>query len=170
MKNWNSSQLQLDNYFLTEISVKANRLHDPTKEVNLRMSDIDITPVFLPHKDDNRKCQVTLRVQQELGTESNTPYYFTVEMVGFFTVQKTYPDKTVEWLVRTNGPSVLYSMVREILRSATAQGPFCPLMLPTVSFYTPETKMMLDQTKKAKELKAIDKIIGEAVQVDSDKK
>lgn len=170
MKNLNPSQLQLNNYFLTEISVKANRLHDPTKEVKLRMSDIDITPVFLPHKDDNRKWQITLRVQQEMGTETNTPYFFTVEMVGFFTVQTKCPDKNVQWLAQTNGPSVLYSTIREILRSTTAQGPFCPLLLPTVSFYTPETNQMLDQTKKAKELKPINKTIGEAVPVGPDKK
>jgi len=104
---------------------------------------------FLQDKKDAREWQVTLRLQQSAGADTNSPYSFAIELVGFFGVAPTYAVEKAEWMVRTNATAVLYSTAREVLRAAMAQGPFCPLLLPTVSFYTPETKKMLDAAKNA---------------------
>jgi len=37
-------------------------------------------------------------------------------------------------VVRTNGPSMLYGVAREMARDLTARGPFPPQVLPSVSF------------------------------------
>ncbi len=139
-----TAPLQLSRYFVSELTVSANRQHDPKKPITLTADNLQVTPDFLAAKDDPRQWQVTLRIQQQGGPVTNPPYFFTVEMVGFFSVAASYPDDKVEWMVRTNASSVLYSTAREILRGAMSQGPFCPLLLPTVSFYTPETKKLLD--------------------------
>lgn len=139
-----TAPLQLSRYFVAELNVTANREHDPKKPVTLTADNLQVMPDFQPHKADPRQWQVTLRIQQQGGPATNPPYFFTIELVGFFSVAASYPDDKVEWMVRTNASSVLYSTAREVLRGAMSQGPFCPLLLPTVSFYTPETKTLLD--------------------------
>ena len=151
-----TAPLQLSRYFVAELSVSANRQHDPKKPITLTADNLVVTPDFQALKDDPRQWQVTLRIQQQGGPVTNPPYFFTVELVGLFSVSASYPDDKVEWMVRTNASSVLYSTAREVLRGAMSQGPFCPLLLPTVSFYTPETKKLLDaaadKTAKPKSL------------------
>jgi preprotein translocase subunit SecB len=146
-----ASPLQLNSYFVTELNVTANRQHEPEKPVTLSDENLVVKPDFMVHKDDLRRWQVTLRIQQQGGPATNPPYFFTIELVGLFSVWKSYPDDKVEWMVRTNASSVLYSTAREVLRGAMSQGPFCPLLLPTVSFYTPETKKMLDAANAKKQ-------------------
>lgn len=139
-----SAALQLRRYFVTDLGVTANRQHEPGKPMTLSDENLVVKQDFLPQQDDPRRWQVTLRIQQQGGPSTNTPYSFTIELVGFFSVANNYPEEKVEWMVRTNAVSVLYSTAREVLRGAMSQGPFCPLLLPTVSFYTPEIKKMFD--------------------------
>jgi len=131
-----TSPLQLNCYFVTELNVTANRQHDPKAPITLSADNLTVKPDFMAQKDAPRRWQVTLRIQQQGGLSTNSPYSFTIELVGMFSVAANYPEEQVEWLVRTNASSVLYSTAREVLRTAMAQGPFCPLLLPTLSFYT----------------------------------
>ncbi len=104
--------------------------------MNLQFEDLEATPSFLPEGDNTRHWQVTLRVKHQPARKgANTPYYFTVEMVGTFTVGNEYPPEKIEWLVKTNATSVLFSAAREIVRAITGQGPYGAMILPTVSFY-----------------------------------
>lgn len=135
--------LQLKYYFVAELSVIANREHDRTKPVEVTDKNLVVVPSFMPDQGNSRLWQVTLRIQQQAGPAANAPYFFTVELTGFFSVASDYPDNKVEWMVRTNATSVLFSTAREVLRSAMSQGPYCPLLLPTVSFYTPDTMTLL---------------------------
>ena len=144
------SALRLEYYFVAELNVTANREHNPKKPMTLTDKNLVVTPGFLPDQKGPRRWQVTLRIQQQAGPAANAPYYFTIELVGFFAVAASYPKEKAEWIVRTNATSVLFSTAREVLRNAMAQGPFCPLLLPTVSFYTPETKKMLDAANRKK--------------------
>jgi preprotein translocase subunit SecB len=144
-----TSPLQLNCYFVAELNVTANRQHDPKAPITLSAENLTVKPDFMAQKDDPQRWQVTLRIQQQGGSSTNSPYSFTIELVGMFSVAANYPEKQVEWLVRTNASSVLYSTAREVLRNAMAQGPFCPLLLPTLSFYTPETKQMPDAAHAA---------------------
>src|SRR5439155_16632306 len=49
-------------------------------------------------------------------------------------VDEDFPVKLTERLVQTNGPSILYSIARELVREQTARGPEGPFILPTASF------------------------------------
>lgn len=137
MKN---SPLQLKRYFVTEISLTANKEFDPKKEIKLGIESLVVAPALLADPSDPRQWQVTLRIQQQPGSEANAPYFSALEIVGFFRLQNDYPQERVEWMVQTNATSVLYSAAREILRGAMAQGPYLPVILPTVSFYSPQPK------------------------------
>lgn len=131
-----SSPLQLNSYYLTSLNFTANKDFNPNKPVNVQFEDLEATPSFMSQGDNARQWQVTLRVKhQPARQDANTPYYFTVEMVGFFAVADEYPLEKTEWLVNTNATSVLFSTIREIVRSLTSQAPFGAIMLPTASFY-----------------------------------
>ena len=134
MKN---SPLQLRRYFVTELSLTANKEFDPKKEIKLGVESLVVAPALLADASDPRQWQVTLRIQQQPSPEANAPYFSTLEIVGFFRLQDDYPAEKIEWMVQTNATSVLYSAAREILRAAMAQGPYPPVILPTLSFYSP---------------------------------
>ncbi|NLL84429.1 MAG: hypothetical protein GX230_09360 [Lentisphaerae bacterium] len=142
------SPLQLENYFITALNVTANRDYNPQQGGELKDEGLEIEPYFTPKADSPRSWQVILHIQLQSASGRNVPYYFMVEIVGFFTVSESYPDDKIEWLVRTNATSVLYSTAREILRNTMAQGPFSPLLLPTASFYLPETFKMLEKNEE----------------------
>ncbi|MGD0651997.1 MAG: protein-export chaperone SecB [Verrucomicrobiia bacterium] len=131
-----SSPLQLKNYFVTSLTFTANKGFDLNKPINVQFEDLQVAPSFLMQGDNSRHWEVTLLVKhQPARQDANTPYYFTIEMVGFFGVANEYPAEKTEWLVKTNATSVLFSTVREIVRAITAQGPYGAIMLPTASFY-----------------------------------
>ena len=137
------SKLLLDNYFLSEIFVRANESFDAKQLMNLSPNDITVESVAVKVADDVRHWQVTLKVFYQSKNSVNAPYSFRAEAVGFFSVVESCPEDRAEWLVKTNASSVLYSVVREALRNAMATGPWKPIILPAVSFYTEEARKFL---------------------------
>lgn len=138
-----TSKLLLDNYFLAKLSVEANARFEPKEPMNLSANDISVESVSVRIGGDVRKWQVSIKVFHQSKDGVNAPYFFCVEAVGFFSVAESYPEDREEWLVKTNASSVLYSAAREALRSAMAAGPWKPVLLPTVSFYTDEVRKFL---------------------------
>jgi len=151
-----TSPLQLKYYFVSELNVQANRSFDPKQGVTLGMDDVEMECHAKCTDETARMWEVSLRMFHQGKEKGNTPYFFKIEMVGFFAVLESYSPEKDEWLVKTNASSVLYSTAREVLRTTMANGPFMPLLLPTASFYTQETKDALNKIKadKKAELKA----------------
>jgi preprotein translocase subunit SecB len=99
-----------------------------TEEVRLMESD-DADPLW----------QVILTVSQQPAPERNFPYEFLVTIIGYcHCLVEGITDKEKEELVRVNGSSMLYGVVREIIRENTARGPWQPILLPTISFFQPK--------------------------------
>jgi preprotein translocase subunit SecB len=142
-----TSPLQLSSYFVTEFSLTTNRRFDAQKSVRLHVDDLTAEPACMKSKKSPGEWQVTLQIRQKLAPNANTPYSFALEMVGFFRVHEKYPAERVEMLVRTNAPSVLFGMAREVIRGATCLGPFGPILLPTVSFYEPQQPGRIGEPK-----------------------
>jgi preprotein translocase subunit SecB len=153
----NASPLQLSSYFVSDLALTANRDYNKDKPILLSMEHLAVETEFIQNKDDIRKWQVQVKIQQKPVPDTNAPYSFLLEMVGFFDIAKKYPEAKIEAMVKTNGPSVLYGAAREILRTLMSHGPFCPIILPTGSFYTPDLvekfKTKPDQTKKLEQSK-----------------
>lgn len=134
------SNLQLKNYMVTEINVTANKEFDPGKPVTLGLKDVVTEPQCTILNDNPRDWQICLRMKHSPNTKSNSPYFFTIELVGIFGIEDVVPDDQVGDFARVNGSSVLYSTGREVLRSIMSMGPFLPIMLPTVCFYDSKSK------------------------------
>lgn len=134
------SALQLKHYILTELSLSANRSFDPGKKVQLALRDIVAAPECRMARKEGRECQIVLRIKHSQSAESNSPYFFMIEMIGFFAVSQSVPDDRVAEFAEVNGSSVLYSTAREVLRAAMALGPYLPILLPAVCFFDPKPK------------------------------
>lgn len=132
------SPLQLEYYFVAESHVTASREFKAGEPLGVKADDIIVEPEFKPTGAE-RQWEVTLRVQYTPGPEVNTPYFFTLELVGFFRIDLGYLEDRVERLVQTNGPTILFGIAREVLRNLTGHGPHPPMILPTASF-VPERK------------------------------
>jgi len=132
--------LQLKHYVVSEISVSANKEFDPDKPVKLTLQDIVGEPECSASDENPREWQIVLRLKHSQNTESNSPYFFMIELVGFFGVEEALAEDKIELFLKVNGSSVLYSTGREVLRSVMSMGPFLPIMLPTACFYDPKPK------------------------------
>lgn len=148
----NPSRLELQNYFVTTLSLTANQNFDGRKETATCASHLQVEASLRADENDARHWQVTLKVTYRPGPDVNAPYHFTVEIVGLFQVTTEVSADKVQWLVETNATSILYGTAREILRSAMSNGPYPPLLLPAGSFYEPRK----EQTPSA-ETKPADK-------------
>ncbi len=133
------SSLQLRLYFVTDLSVSVNPEFDPDEEVNLHLGNITINSENTQKEDNDREWQIKLTVRHTQNQHSNSPYFFAIDLLGFFSIDESMPTEMVEKFAFVNGSSVLYSSAREILRNAMADGPYSPIMLPTVCFFEDDT-------------------------------
>ena len=93
-----------------------------------------MSPGCTPAEDKPRCWTISLELNYQPAADTNTPYLFALTLVGMVEVDEDFPVKLTERLVQTNGPSVLYSIARELIREQTARGPEGPFILPTASF------------------------------------
>lgn len=132
------SPLQLNRFFVTNLMVSANPKFNPKEKMNLGMEDITVETETRPPVEGSNIWQVKTSVFFMGSEKINSPYAFRVDLQGLFTVIDNSSVEKAQLLVETNGPSVLFSTAREILRSAMSSGPYKALILPTVSFYEPK--------------------------------
>ena len=128
------SPLQLLDYVVAEFHFSLNSKFDPKKNVEKKLEDIEATPGCTPITDKPRCWTISLELKYQPAADTNTPYLFALTLVGMVEVDEDFPVKLTERLVQTNGPSVLYSIARELIREQTARGPEGPFILPTASF------------------------------------
>ena len=134
MKN---SPLQLEHYCVTAVHLDANLDAKVPEKIEWRInSKCD----FATHRDDSRRWKVDLTISFHAADEATGPYKGSVSFIGFFAVDDTYSEEKVKLLVETNGPSVLFGSVREMVANLTARGPWPMVLLPTQSFYKSPAK------------------------------
>jgi len=130
------SPLQLLDYFVAEFHFTLNSKFDAAKELQKKLDELEAIPRCDKHADNPLKWTVVLELRYQPAAETNTPYLFSLRLVGIFEVSDEFHKPSIERLVQTNGPSVLYSIARELVREQTARGPDGPFILPTASFVT----------------------------------
>lgn len=127
--------LQLEGYFLTDLNCQANPQFRAEKETKFQEKDLEVGAAVHPIKDRPNRWQVSLNIRLQPAPDANSPYSFCLNLAGIICwVGPELPEEKVGALLRTNGPSMLYGVAREMARDLTARGPFPPLVLPSVSF------------------------------------
>jgi len=135
------SPIQLTDYFLTDLRLSANPKFDAKQEVSISFDNFEVTIEASHAPKSKRDWQICLKLNHQPPAGANVPYRFNAEIVGFLLVHPEFPEDRIERLVKTNGASMLFGALREIIRDSTARGPYSALFLPSTSFYEPETKV-----------------------------
>jgi len=126
--------ISLKNYFIANLSVKANEIADGGNVEFEGTSNATTIVQVARHADNKNDWKVTLRIACAPKEKNLCSYFFDLELVGFF---ETFPQLSPEMaadIIAVNGPSTLYGAARELILLVTGRGPFPPVSLPSVSF------------------------------------
>jgi preprotein translocase subunit SecB len=157
------SPLQVENYFLRELSFKVNEDYDDEKPLGDLFKGFQYFTDFFCYDKASHKWQCALGLRYTPGEGDNNPYSFLISLVGYFTVDADVSDREVEEkLIHANAPAVLYTIAREVLSSTSARARWKRINLPTVYFppvtstedaKKPSAKRTLPPKKKKKPAK-----------------
>ncbi|MCB1234478.1 MAG: protein-export chaperone SecB [Verrucomicrobiae bacterium] len=104
-------------------------------------------------EEDPRDWRIELEVTfGEQDGEIYTPYHGAVEVALEMEVHPGFPEEQIEPLIRVNGTSLAYGIVREVVANLTARGPHGVYLLPSISFVEPPGKP--EEAKKSPDAKA----------------
>lgn len=146
-----AAQIQLTNYFVSELQFAANRDFKLDGVSSVGAEDLQVTHQASAKEGNRRQWQITLRIALNASPDSNSPYSFLVEMIGFIDVNESVTEDRIERFARINGTSLVFAAAREIIKAATSRGPFPPLLLPTVTFWEPKPEAPTQEQSTAPE-------------------
>lgn len=131
----------LEEFHLTRMNVAW---HEPRESGNVDVSygfDYDVSR----HVSAKHRYRLRFRVDSQSLTPEPIGYALDCEIVGFFSFPESTPQKDVDCLIRHNGCTILYGILRGQLATITGSFPHRKLILPTV--------MMEDVVKEVEERK-----------------
>jgi len=138
------SQLRLKTTFITELNYTANpSLEAPPEGYSylVDLSDILVSTSAMQDEDEEGEWCFNVEVATDAAKNPALPYSFKLSVFGMVEADPTLdPD-----LIKNNSLSLLYSIAREALLSATSRSPYPGAMLPTVAFM-PEPKVLEQET------------------------
>ena len=83
-----AAQIQLTNYFVSELQFAANRGFEADANSTTSVDDLQVITTANPRPDSPREWQITLRIALDAPPERNAPYTFLVEMIGFYSCRR----------------------------------------------------------------------------------
>jgi preprotein translocase subunit SecB len=133
------SPLILNNYFVTNLSVKATLPEFPSPQEALQAvegsgANISTKVELGKNNNDPLNWRVVLQVSCKPMENRFCLYSVDLELIGFFTIHKDIDKSKVGDLVAANGPALLYGAARELLLLITSRGPTAPFILPSATF------------------------------------
>lgn len=138
------SSLQLESSAITRVKIEVNKAFpkDRTNERFAAFEDANLgsSVEFGPDANNPRRYYLKLEISLPGTEQGPTPYILDLEIIGIFLCVNDNCEED-ERLVEFNGPAVLYGSIRELVMQITSRGPFSPLVLPTVNFIPPDTKI-----------------------------
>jgi preprotein translocase subunit SecB len=129
--------LQLTDYFITKLHLKANPDYDRENDTTANLDTIEVTHNAMQLKIEENKAtkwRVTMTIKQNVPKGRNIPYKFELEIQGEVYVFPVFESKRLETVVKANGPAMLFGVAREIIRAATGRGPFPAVVIPSTNF------------------------------------
>ena len=145
------SRMQLENYFVEELTFQVRQDYQPDSENPLKLSpsDLKIEVRLGGIKEDafRKMCHLTVTLKEKL--KKAFPYDFKLVMVGFFQMDSACSEDEVEVLLKNSAPSMLFTAGRELLMIVTGRARIQPLMLPTMAFLP---KLKVSKTSSVKDL------------------
>lgn len=121
--------LRLEQYFLSEVSVKANPDYEFGASDGCRPPSISADVKY--DEGDKLLFAVDFHAANSDGGKS-VPYEFNISMFATFRADIDINDKKLFAVTIRNSMSILYGAARDFLLTVTARGPWAGYMLPTV--------------------------------------
>jgi preprotein translocase subunit SecB len=147
--------LQLVDYWMESIELRANPIYQADKPADLDADLIELETDVKEHKLENPETHgtrwvVTLSIGQKIPEGKNVPYEFAIKLTGIVLAHPSMKGDQLKHSIEVNGPSMLFGSAREIIRAATSRGPFASLIIPSTNFFQriPKPQLLAKDKKK----------------------
>ncbi|MBU2602657.1 MAG: protein-export chaperone SecB [Actinobacteria bacterium] len=101
------------------------------------MGDLEVVPQHLRRRGDDDRHQLILSVAflPREGAETQLPYHVEMKGRAFFHFDDPdLPDVEKSRMIKLNGASILFGLLRAEVAHVTALGRYGPMLLPAVNF------------------------------------
>ena len=118
----------LDEFFMTRVNVAW---HEPSQPGSVEIDylfDYDVAR----HTTEKNRFRLAFRLGVKSKTSTPVDYSLDCEIVGFFHFPENTTDDAMQRLIRFNGCTILYGILRGQLANITGSFPRQKLLLPTV--------------------------------------
>jgi preprotein translocase subunit SecB len=140
-KNLPSPLLLEQSHFLST-QVEAAKDFEQTEEIT-----VNIQRSCSVHHEDSKLWRVELEVGfGKNGKVIHQPYFGKVRVELYLRIHPSFPNERIPDLIKVNGVSLAYGMIRESVANLTSRGPHGVFLLPSVSFI--EQKKSASLSKK----------------------
>lgn len=142
------SPLQLNNYFVEELSIKGNAAYSPSgadRHAGQIKCSVDYAKgIGAP---DHFMITLTVIIEPSATSPALDPYHITAKVQGYFNFQPgaQISSEQMERMATLNGSSILFGLARGLVAQATGVGQFGKYLLPSVNFVEMLKKMNLDR-------------------------
>ena len=126
---------RLDHYQIENVAVAQNEAFDPS--LSEHTGDISSSINIAPHTKDPSKYRLTLEIQVKPTVKKEHcffPYAVSIKGRAFFTFKAPCPHEEAEKVLRLNGASILYGLLRAQAAQITAQSVHGQFLLPAINF------------------------------------
>ena len=141
------SPLHLEGYHVAEFSFRLNEAfekkttfgawtgyhYQADKTWKVEPTDFTVDAEIARKIDDPSRLRYVLKIVSA-GRKDQFPYSFRLSLVGYFHIDKQFPEEQAYLLVYASAPSLLYGAAREMLATMTGRGPYPAVILPTATF------------------------------------
>jgi len=118
----------LDEFFMTRVNVAW---HEPAESDSVDIDFLFDYDVFR-HTSEKDRFRLTFRLAAKSKTPVPVDYSLDCEIVGFFRFPDGSTEEVMQRLIRLNGCTILYGILRGQVANITGSFPRRKLLLPTV--------------------------------------
>jgi preprotein translocase subunit SecB len=127
------AQLNLDEYFVDEISVKANTNYIEDEVVSGAIKEPEF---FIQRNSENGLkflVSMTIDVNREREDFEATNYQIHVKINGFFSFVEGTDEEMINKMIAPSGLSILYGVARGVVAQFTANCRYGKFLLPSLN-------------------------------------
>lgn len=131
------SPLQLNNYFVKELSYRSNSTYKAEPEVrNEGKIHCSVESGMGVNAPDHFMVALVITVEPSAVTPALDPYHISMRIEGYFSFNPgaDIPQPEKERMVSLNGCSILMGLARGLVAQATGVSEFGKYLLPAVNF------------------------------------
>jgi preprotein translocase subunit SecB len=138
--------IHLEDYYLEKVLIERTRSEEEAL-VDAVTASFDFDYIVQRNADNSHQFALTFIVRDNAKAKTSHPqvYKFDLRLIGFFRFEENVEEEKMQWLIRYNGGTILYGILRGMITNMTAAFPEGPIRMPTI--------MMDEVVKKVEGLK-----------------